>query len=30
MPSVAREADIIIVAAGRAGVVGADYVKAGQ
>ena len=26
----AREADIIIVAAGRAGVVGADYVKAGQ
>ena len=30
MPSVAREADIIIVAAGRAGVVGADYKKAGQ
>ena len=30
MPSVAKEADIIIVAAGRAGVVGADYVKAGQ
>ncbi len=30
MPSVAREADIVIVAAGRAGVVGADYVKAGQ
>ena len=30
MPTVAREADIIIVAAGRAGVVGADYVKAGQ
>ena len=30
MPSVAREADILIVAAGRAGVVGADYVKAGQ
>ena len=30
MPSVAREADIIIVAAGRAGVVGADYVKPGQ
>ncbi|MDO4647538.1 MAG: tetrahydrofolate dehydrogenase/cyclohydrolase catalytic domain-containing protein [Eubacteriales bacterium] len=30
MPSVAREADIIIVAAGRAGVVGADYVKEGQ
>ena len=27
MPSVAREADIIIVAAGRAGVVGAEYVK---
>ena len=30
MPSVAREADIIIVAAGRAGVVGAEYVKEGQ
>ncbi len=30
MPSVAREADIIIVAAGRAGVVGAEYVKPGQ
>ncbi len=30
MPSVAREADIVIVAAGRAGVVGADYVKEGQ
>ena len=30
MPSVAREADIIIVAAGRAGVVGADYGKEGQ
>jgi methylenetetrahydrofolate dehydrogenase (NADP+)/methenyltetrahydrofolate cyclohydrolase len=30
MPSVAREADILIVAAGRAGVVGADYVSAGQ
>ena len=30
MPSVTREADIIIVAAGRAGVVGADYVKPGQ
>ena len=30
MPSVAKEADIIIVAAGRAGVVGADYVKPGQ
>ena len=27
---VAKEADIIIVAAGRAGVVGADYVKPGQ
>lgn len=30
MPSVSREADIIIVAAGRAGVVGAEYVKPGQ
>ena len=30
MPSVAREADIVIVAAGRAGVVGADYVREGQ
>ncbi len=30
MPSVAREADILIVAAGRAGVVGAEYVSAGQ
>ena len=30
MPSVAREADIIIVAAGRAGVVGAAYVEPGQ
>lgn len=30
MPSVAREADILIVAAGRAGVVGKDYVSAGQ
>lgn len=30
MPSVTREADIIIVAAGRAGVVGADYVKPSQ
>ena len=30
MPSVTREADIIIVAAGRAGVVGADYVRPGQ
>ena len=27
---VAKEADIIIVAAGRAGVVGSDYVKPGQ
>ncbi len=30
MPSVSREADIVIVAAGRAGVVGAEYVKEGQ
>lgn len=30
MPSVTRNADILIVAAGRAGVVGADYVRAGQ
>lgn len=30
MPSVTREADIVIVAAGRAGVVGAEYVSAGQ
>ena len=30
MPSVAREADILIVAAGRAGIIGADYVKEGQ
>ena len=30
MPSVSRAADIIIVAAGRAGVVGAEYVKPGQ
>lgn len=30
MPSVTREADILIVAAGRAGVVGAEYVSAGQ
>ena len=30
MPSVAREADILIVAAGRAGVVGKEYVKEGQ
>ena len=30
MPSVAKEADIVIVAAGRAGVVGAEYVREGQ
>lgn len=30
MPSVTREAEILIVAAGRAGVVGAEYVSAGQ
>lgn len=30
MPSVCREADILIVAAGKAGVVGKDYVKPGQ
>ncbi|MGE4353706.1 MAG: bifunctional 5,10-methylenetetrahydrofolate dehydrogenase/5,10-methenyltetrahydrofolate cyclohydrolase [Oscillospiraceae bacterium] len=30
MPSVCREADILIVAAGKAGVVGADYVSPGQ
>ena len=30
MPSVTRRADILIVAAGRAGVIGADYVSAGQ
>lgn len=30
MPSVAREADILIVAAGRAGVVGKEYVREGQ
>ena len=30
MPSVTREADILLVAAGRAGVVGAEYVKPGQ
>ena len=30
MPSVTREADLIIVAAGRAGVVGAEYVRPGQ
>ena len=30
MPSVTREADILVVAAGRAGVVGAEYVSPGQ
>ncbi len=30
MPSVTKEADILIVAAGRAGVVGAEYVREGQ
>ena len=30
MPSVAREAEILIVAAGRAGVVGKEYVSSGQ
>ncbi len=30
MPSVTKRAEILIVAAGRAGVVGADYVSAGQ
>ena len=30
MPSVTRKADILIVAAGRAGVIGAEYVSAGQ
>ena len=30
MPSVTREADILVVAAGRAGVVGEDYVAPGQ
>ncbi len=30
MPAVCREADILIVAAGRAGVVGRDYVREGQ
>ncbi len=30
MPAVAREAEILIVAAGRAGVVGKEYVSAGQ
>lgn len=30
MPSVTKQADILIVAAGRAGMIGADYVAAGQ
>ena len=30
MPSVAREADILIVAAGRAGMIGSEYVREGQ
>lgn len=30
MPSVVKEADIVIVAAGRPGVIGADYLRAGQ
>lgn len=30
LPPVAREADILIAAAGRAGVIGADYVRPGQ
>ena len=30
LPAVAREADILVVAAGRAGVIGADYVRPGQ
>ena len=30
MPSVTKEADIVIVAAGRAGVIGAEYVSEGQ
>ena len=30
MPAVCREADILIVAAGRAGIVGKDYFRAGQ
>jgi len=30
MAEVTRQADILIVAAGRAGVIGADYVSAGQ
>ena len=30
MPAVCREADILIVAAGRAGVIGADYMRPGQ
>ena len=30
MPAVVREADVVIVAAGRAGIVGADYLRPGQ
>ena len=30
MPSVVKEADIVIVAAGRPGVIGSDYLRAGQ
>lgn len=30
MPAVTRQADLLIVAAGRAGVIGAEYVRAGQ
>ena len=30
MPSVVKEADIVIVAAGKPGVIGADYLRAGQ
>jgi len=30
MPGVTRQADLLIVAAGRAGVIGAEYVRAGQ
>ena len=30
MPAVVREADVVIVAAGRAGIVGADYLRSGQ
>ena len=30
MPSVTKQADVLIVAAGRAGVIGAEYVSAGQ